>query len=87
MTLRYRYFAKSAYDLLEFSKEVIKIEKTKLFLWFARVNQYAWKIDINELDSFVDFDNSFDIKLYLDVRIETIDLQKIIHFYIRGEIN
>ena len=39
MTLRYRYFAKSAYDLLEFSKEVIKIEKPKLLLCFAIVNK------------------------------------------------
>lgn len=87
MTLKYRYYSRTALDLIDFSKEVLKIEKPKLVLWFAKINNYAWKLDLNEIDSFIDFDDNITNKIYLDVRVKLIDQEKILHFYIRGETN
>ena len=88
MSIRYRYYSNNASEIIKFSKTVLDIEKPYHVTWYARIGQYAWKIHEDEIDSYIDHEQSYSDgrRIYLNVRITEMKEGKVVYFELQENV-
>lgn len=91
--IKYRYYTKSVDDLIGFAEEVKKIEKPSICIWYVRIKQFGFRVDEEEVQGYLDFQDQQFSKINLVVKVSEakvksesfINFSKVIHFEIRGD--